>query len=66
MRHIEAILAFGEEARQELDAITHAEERMQTLESREAALLKVLAEQALVVSGAPSSGGGEDERRDRV
>ncbi|MFN2146207.1 MAG: DNA repair protein RecN [Anaerolineales bacterium] len=48
--NIEAILAFGEEARQELDAITHAEERMQKLEAREVELLNVLAEQALVVS----------------
>ncbi len=64
--NIEAILAFGEQARQELDAITHAEERMQELESREEALLKVLAETGSGGLGAPSSGGGEDERRDRV
>jgi DNA repair protein RecN (Recombination protein N) len=47
---IEAVLTFGEQARQELDEITHAEERMQKLETREVELLKVLAGQAQVVS----------------
>jgi DNA repair protein RecN (Recombination protein N) len=44
------IIAFGENAQNELDAITHAEERMQTLEEQEGELLRVLAEKALVVS----------------
>ena len=48
---ISEILAFGAQAQQELDAITHAEERMQTLESEEKKLLRLLAEKASVVSG---------------
>jgi DNA repair protein RecN (Recombination protein N) len=47
---IEAVLAFGEQARQELDAITHAEERMQELEALEEELLGILAGQARVIS----------------
>jgi DNA repair protein RecN (Recombination protein N) len=44
------IVAFGENAQKELDAITHAEERMQALEAQEGEMLRVLAEKALVVS----------------
>jgi DNA repair protein RecN (Recombination protein N) len=47
---ISEILAFGAQAQEELDAITHAEERMQTLISEEKKLLKLLAEKALAVS----------------
>ncbi|MCB2214197.1 DNA repair protein RecN [bacterium] len=40
------VIAFGERARQELDSITHAEERLEQLVSEEHKLLKVLAEKA--------------------
>ncbi len=41
---IEEVLAYREKARAELDAITHAEERLQALESEEQALLARLAD----------------------
>ena len=41
---IEEILAFAENAREELDSITHAEERIEALESQESVLLQSLAE----------------------
>jgi len=47
---IPAILAFGEKAQQELDAITHAEERMHQLEAEHKNLLKELAQKAALVS----------------
>jgi DNA repair protein RecN (Recombination protein N) len=47
---IEEVIAFGEQARLELDDITHAEERMRELEVREANLLEKLAVKAQVVS----------------
>ncbi|MEN8241055.1 MAG: DNA repair protein RecN [Chloroflexota bacterium] len=47
---IPEIIAFGENAQIALDAITHAEERIEQLEVEEAELLKGLAEKALVVS----------------
>ena len=47
---ITEILAFCAEAQEELDAITHAEERMQALEAQEKKLLTALADKALVVS----------------
>jgi DNA repair protein RecN (Recombination protein N) len=47
---IPEIIAFGENAQKELDAITHAEERMKELEEQEGEFLQVLAEKALVVS----------------
>jgi DNA repair protein RecN (Recombination protein N) len=40
--NIAEILAFAENARQQLDAITHASERLQELEQKQAALLKQL------------------------
>lgn len=40
------VIAFGERARQELDSITHAEERLEELTAQEAALLQILAEKA--------------------
>ena len=42
---IEEILAYGEKARQELDTITHAEERLAELELKEEELLQKLAQQ---------------------
>lgn len=47
---ISEIIAHGENAQQEMDAITHAEERIQVLEDQEAKYLKELAEKAMVVS----------------
>ncbi len=47
---IAEIIVFGEKAQNDLDAITHAEERMHELEGKEAELLQVLAQKALVVS----------------
>ena len=44
------INAYGENAQKELDAITHAEERLQELGVQEADLLGALAQKALVVS----------------
>ncbi len=43
---IDEIIAFGEIARAELDAITHLEEHLEELEAREAELLVVCAEAA--------------------
>ncbi len=47
---IPEIIAFGEQAQQDLDAITHAEERIAELETKEAALLKELAEKGAALS----------------
>lgn len=47
---IEAILAYGRQARQDLDSITHAEERLTDLEEQEATLLSELAEHAQALS----------------
>ena len=47
---LEEVLAFGERAKQELDSITHAEERLGELESQEAELLQTLAQKAGVLS----------------
>jgi DNA repair protein RecN (Recombination protein N) len=47
---IPEIIAYGEDAQRELDAITHAEERIQQLEGEEVKLLGVVAEKAQVVS----------------
>jgi len=47
---IEEILAFGQNAREELDSITHAEERIEHLAQEETELLKTLAGKAVVLS----------------
>lgn len=47
---IEEILAFAEQARKDLESITNAEEHLAELESKEAALLKVLAEPGQALS----------------
>jgi DNA repair protein RecN (Recombination protein N) len=47
---IEAVLAFGESARQQLDTITHAGERIADLEEQQARLLERLAEQGMQIS----------------
>jgi len=47
---IEAILAFGEEARKQLDAITHSAERIEELEERESQLLKRLGQLGTALS----------------
>ena len=47
---IEAILAFAEKARKDLDSITHAEERLTELAEKEAHLLSMLSELAQALS----------------
>jgi DNA repair protein RecN (Recombination protein N) len=47
---IDAVLAFADKARQELDTIAHATERISELEEREKESLKVLAKKAQVLS----------------
>jgi DNA repair protein RecN (Recombination protein N) len=47
---IPEIIAYGEKAQKELDAITHAEERMLELEGQDGELLKVVSEKALSLS----------------
>ncbi|MFW5713840.1 MAG: DNA repair protein RecN [Brevefilum sp.] len=47
---LEEILAYAEQARDELDAITHSEERIDELELKEGALLGELAEKGLALS----------------
>jgi DNA repair protein RecN (Recombination protein N) len=47
---IEAILAFGQNARQELEKIAHAEERITELEAEETRLLEQLTRQGLELS----------------
>lgn len=44
------IIAYGEKAQTELDAITHAEERMQELEAQEGQLLDEITHKAVAVS----------------
>jgi DNA repair protein RecN (Recombination protein N) len=56
---IPEIISYGENAQQELEAITHAEERIQQLEEDETKLLKQLAEKALVVSARRYEAAGE-------
>jgi DNA repair protein RecN (Recombination protein N) len=45
-----AVLAFAEDARQQLDAITHAAERITELEAEEGKLLETLGKQGVVLS----------------
>ncbi len=47
---IEAVLAFGENARQQLDTITHAGERIAELEAEERRLLEILSKQGMELS----------------
>jgi DNA repair protein RecN (Recombination protein N) len=47
---IAEVIAFGEKAQAELDAITHAGERLEALTTQEKTLLKELADKARVVS----------------
>ena len=49
---IEAVLAYAERARQELEAITHAEERIEALEAEERRLLESLGEKGRALSEA--------------
>ena len=48
---IEAVLNFAEKARQELDTIAHATERIAELETEEQKLLEILARQGQALSG---------------
>ncbi len=47
---IESVLAFGENARKQLETITNAAERISEMEAKEAALLKELAERGTKLS----------------
>jgi len=49
---VEEILAFGQQTAQELESISHAEERIVQLEEREASLLQEIGEQAEALSTA--------------
>ncbi len=67
---IEAVMAFAENARREMEAITHAEERLQELTEKEAGLLRQLGEvgeslsQARREAGRSLSAGIESELSD--
>ncbi|MBW6465298.1 MAG: DNA repair protein RecN [Brevefilum sp.] len=56
---IEAILAFGDKARKDLDSITHAEDRLAELETQEAELLRALAEHGQALSQQRTQTAGE-------
>ena len=47
---VEDVITFGEKARSDLDAITHAEERLEALDTEERQLLAELAEKGRVLS----------------
>jgi len=47
---LEEVIAFGDQAKRELDSITHAEERLDELEEQEAELLQTLAGKAGTLS----------------
>jgi DNA repair protein RecN (Recombination protein N) len=47
---LEDVLQFAEDARQQLEMLTHASERIKELEAQEAALLQTLGEQASALS----------------
>jgi DNA repair protein RecN (Recombination protein N) len=47
---IDAVLAFGENARQQLDTITHAGERIAELQAEESRLLDILSSQGMELS----------------
>jgi len=59
---IEEILAFAESAREELDSITHAEERMAELKTQENNLLQTLAEKGQTLSQKRQDNAGELSR----
>jgi DNA repair protein RecN (Recombination protein N) len=56
---IEAILIFREQARKDLDSITHAEDRLAELESQEAELLQTLAVHGQALSQQRTQTAGE-------
>jgi DNA repair protein RecN (Recombination protein N) len=56
---IEAILTFGEQARNDLDSITHAEDRLAELETQEAELLGALVEHGQALSRQRTQTAGE-------
>ncbi len=55
---VEEILAYAERARQELESITHAEERIEALEAEERALMETLAEKGLALSARRKTSAG--------
>lgn len=56
---IEAVIAFGEQTKQDLDSITHAEERLEELGLEERDLLNVLSEKAARLSEKRKAAAGE-------
>jgi len=59
---VEAVLAFGETARQQLDTITHAGERIAELEVEEQGLLQLLSERGQALSKRRHAVAGELSR----
>lgn len=60
---VEDVLAYSEEARRELEAIKHSDERIEKLEAEEAALLDELGQQALELSRRRREAAAELSRR---
>ena len=56
---LEAVIAFGEKAKSDLDSITHAEERIEELTAEEQTLLDVLSEKAARLSEKRKAAAGE-------
>ena len=56
---LEAVIAFGEKAKSDLDSITHAEERLEELTAEEQTLLDVLSEKAARLSEKRKAAAGE-------
>jgi DNA repair protein RecN (Recombination protein N) len=56
---IESVIAFADQARQQLDNISHASERIEVLEGEEAELLKEMGEQAGALSQSRKKAAGE-------
>ncbi len=59
---VEAVMAFGESARQQLDTITHAGERIAELEEDERRLLQILSEKGQALSKQRHAVAGELSR----
>ena len=56
---LEAVIAFGDKAKSDLDSITHAEERLEELTAEEQTLLEVLSEKAARLSEKRKAAAGE-------
>jgi DNA repair protein RecN (Recombination protein N) len=56
---IESVIAFAEQARTQLDSISHASEQIEAMEAEEAGLLKKMGEQAGELSNSRKSAAGK-------